>query len=224
MARNWEPSVRQYETGMGSFQQLGAESIEKELGFPLPRHRLTGEPVDILPHRNAIWTVEETIDLLILWHDHITPSQISRLINEKHGSGYTRSSVISKLARMGLRTAPSNPHERKRRPPAKRTATKISGVSDQYTWPVQNPNRIIRESNWQQTVRDVQVPLECRKGLHELSDTDCRWPIGTPGDADFHFCSAKSEQDATYCRYHKELARPEEVREHVDPPWPLANS
>jgi GcrA cell cycle regulator len=40
----------------------------------------------------------------------------------------------------------------------------------------------------------------------ELSNQTCRWPIGHPGDADFHFCTQRAIQGKPYCVEHSAVA------------------
>ena len=47
------------------------------------------------------------------------------------------------------------------------------------------------------------------KSLLELTNGDCRWPIGNPGSKQFHFCGepgADVEQGIPYCRLHMQRA------------------
>ena len=38
--------------------------------------------------------------------------------------------------------------------------------------------------------------------LLDLTDRMCKWPLGHPGDADFHFCGKNSEPGMPYCASH----------------------
>jgi GcrA cell cycle regulator len=38
--------------------------------------------------------------------------------------------------------------------------------------------------------------------LLDLTDRMCKWPLGHPGDADFHFCGKPSEPGMPYCAGH----------------------
>lgn len=40
------------------------------------------------------------------------------------------------------------------------------------------------------------------KTLTELEACDCRWPIGDPREAGFHFCGEKSVLGKPYCEAH----------------------
>ena len=49
------------------------------------------------------------------------------------------------------------------------------------------------------------APVPDSKGrisLLDLTDRMCNWPIGHPGDADFHFCGKSSEPGMPYCAPH----------------------
>lgn len=39
-------------------------------------------------------------------------------------------------------------------------------------------------------------------GLLDLTDRMCKWPIGHPGEADFHFCGRPSNPGLPYCGEH----------------------
>lgn len=101
----------------------------------------------------------------------------ARQIAEKLGGEVTRNAVIGKANRLGL----SKPSK--------------SSVS--------------RQQRRQQ--RDVTAPkLEAPKGqratIFTLTASTCRWPIGDPGDTDFHFCGAKCSSGQPYCDYHAAMA------------------
>jgi hypothetical protein len=44
------------------------------------------------------------------------------------------------------------------------------------------------------------------KMLTELEANDCRWPIGDPRHADFHFCGAQQLLGRPYCELHWRLS------------------
>ena len=39
-----------------------------------------------------------------------------------------------------------------------------------------------------------------------LNDRMCKWPVGHPGEAGFHFCGKKAQGGAPYCYDHAKLA------------------
>ena len=42
--------------------------------------------------------------------------------------------------------------------------------------------------------------------LNPVTDRACQWPIGNPGEAEFHFCGKASIQNRPYCNDHCLLA------------------
>ena len=45
-----------------------------------------------------------------------------------------------------------------------------------------------------------------RKTVQTLDAHDCRWPIGDPQHADFHFCGARRVAGRPYCAAHMQAA------------------
>ena len=61
-----------------------------------------------------------------------------------------------------------------------------------------------------------------KTGLLELNDRICRWPMGHPGEADFHFCGEKVNPGFPYCVEHCGRAYQAQLpRGHRRPPPPL---
>jgi GcrA cell cycle regulator len=49
-----------------------------------------------------------------------------------------------------------------------------------------------------------KTPLQ--KTLLALEQDECRWPIGDPKEADFHFCGAHKVAGRPYCQAHWQMA------------------
>ncbi|MDP3908001.1 GcrA family cell cycle regulator [Novosphingobium sp.] len=61
-----------------------------------------------------------------------------------------------------------------------------------------------------------------KTGLLDLNDRICRWPMGHPGEADFHFCGEKVNPGFPYCVEHCGRAFQAQLpRGHRRPPPPL---
>jgi hypothetical protein len=58
------------------------------------------------------------------------------------------------------------------------------------------------------------------KTVSNLETEDCRWPIGDPRDADFHFCGAERTSGRPYCDMHWRMSfvpsRPRYQTSHQD--------
>ncbi|MFQ5534447.1 MAG: GcrA family cell cycle regulator [Sphingomonadales bacterium] len=58
-------------------------------------------------------------------------------------------------------------------------------------------------ANPRPTVKKAAVAKTTRKvTLLDLTERKCKWPIGHPGEADFHFCGEKSTPGQPYCPPH----------------------
>lgn len=101
----------------------------------------------------------------------------ARQIAEELGGEVTRNAVIGKANRLGL----SKPSK--------------SSVSRQQ-----------RRQQRDTTVRKLEAPVGQRATIFTLTASTCRWPIGDPGDVDFHFCGAKCSSGNPYCDYHAAMA------------------
>jgi GcrA cell cycle regulator len=44
------------------------------------------------------------------------------------------------------------------------------------------------------------------KSVIHLDAGDCRWPIGDPRHADFHFCAAQQTPGRPYCAHHWQMS------------------
>jgi GcrA cell cycle regulator len=63
--------------------------------------------------------------------------------------------------------------------------------------------------------RVITVKPAPRRFVFEFTGPVCMWPIGHPGDEDFHFCGASPLQGKPYCADHAAIAyiRPKENKE-----------
>ena len=101
----------------------------------------------------------------------------ARQIAESLGEGITRNAVIGKANRLGL----SKPSK--------------SSVTRQQ-----------RQKERAEKVLQLQPPIDEGATIFSLTASTCRWPIGDPGDLDFHFCGANSNVGQPYCDYHAAMA------------------
>jgi hypothetical protein len=49
---------------------------------------------------------------------------------------------------------------------------------------------------------DPTIPVGQRKTMETLMAGHCRWPIGDPQRADFHFCGKQKVGGYPYCDFH----------------------
>lgn len=144
----------------------------------------------------ANWTDERVEQLKSLWADGLSASQIARALG-----GVTRNAVIGKVHRLGLagRAAPApSEHARVAATPARPAAPRPA-----------EPKPVVAED---------PIRLEDGKFATVLTITDhmCRWPIGDPSDADFHFCGRKTKPGSPYCDVHARMAYQPQQPRHAD--------
>lgn len=112
--------------------------------------------------------------------------------------GVSRNAVIGKLSRLNLTREKSGEIRRPaRRDDAK--ATRPRSVPRQQF-------QMLRKLYAEDRPASETVHSEHRCSLLELSAEKCRWPIDTPGTADFCFCGNSPLKGLPYCAGHTRLA------------------
>ncbi len=163
---------------------------------------------------------EERVELLKkLWNEGLSASQIaSRLGNFSHTADRGRSAVIGKVHRLKLsgrvtpqrNSRPSPPRRRRVKLPIAPTVTRAVAMPTFKAEPIIETEELL-------------IPLDQRKGVLDLKDRDCRWPIGDPQQPDFHFCGHAKHEGLPYCEFHarKAYVVPERMRQsptyHLQP-------
>lgn len=154
------------------------------------------------------WNDERVELLKKLWSDGLSASQIAGRLG-----GVTRNAVIGKVHRLGLSgratTSRMKSHRPRTRPqpnanPASKRLMKprfanvgnsalrnlYLGDNEPYTPPAE----------------ELEIPLKERKYIQTLTENCCRWPIGDPQQADFHFCGKSKVAGLPYCEVHARRA------------------
>jgi len=107
------------------------------------------------------------------------------------GEGITRNAVIGKAHRLGLKSRPS---------PVRGDGSKAKSAGGKTKR---------KKAQKKQTI-----------GLLDLTERMCKWPIGHPGEADFHFCGAEAVPGTPYCQPHcaEAYQTPQSRRDRRPPP------
>ena len=147
------------------------------------------------------WTEERVAELMRLWEAGRSASEIGRLL------GVSKNSVVGKAHRMKLKARPS-PIKRGSTPHVRRVA--VSPVSKPAA-------QAAAASKAVETRVPAQAPAP--RPVRAVARTNgkgpnCLWPIGDPGDQDFHFCGAPAVAGKPYCDEH--CARAYIVRNRSD--------
>ncbi len=122
------------------------------------------------------WTDEQVEELKRLWNEGLTTGEIGKALN------VSKNAVVGKAHRLGLNSRPS---------PIRREDEPAEAVADQ-------PQKAVKP----------KTPKKSEKlfTVNDLTHSSCRWPIGDPKDADFHFCGKEALPDKPYCAEHAAVA------------------
>lgn len=159
------------------------------------------------------WTDERVEALKKLWQEGLSASQIAGRIG-----GVTRNAVIGKVHRLGLAGRATTSRMKSHRPRRTPAAQKMRPARPQQRFgtPASSPLRDLYRAEGESyvpPVEDVVIPLAERKYIQTLTENCCRWPIGDPQLADFHFCGKKKVAGLPYCDVHARRAfQPPQVR------------
>jgi GcrA cell cycle regulator len=164
------------------------------------------------------WNDERVETLKKLWSEGLSASQIAGRIG-----GVTRNAVIGKVHRLGLsgraptsRTATARPRPRISAPrrPAKPRFAAVGNVALRSSFQLEAEPYV-------STYEEIEIPMNERKSLLDLTETSCRWPINDPQHSDFHFCNRSKVTGLPYCEHHSRRAfQPAQPRrrERIDIP------
>ena len=126
------------------------------------------------------WTPDQITQLTQLWRQGLSTAEIGKRL------GISKNAVVGKAHRLHLDSRPS---------PIKRVGPRPA---------------IVRQTvHTRPAVPTAPAPARQPappQRVVELSTQSCRWPIGHPGDADFHFCTHRAIQGKPYCVEHSAVA------------------
>lgn len=155
---------------------------------------------------------EERVELLKkLWSEGLSASQIASRLG-----GVTRNAVIGKVHRLGLSGRATTSRMKSHRPRA-RLAQAQAQKSTQPKRALKSRfaasgNPAVRSlyqleaEPFVSAVEELDIPLAERRSIASLTDCSCRWPIGDPQQADFHFCNRDKVPGLLYCDFHSRRA------------------
>ena len=143
------------------------------------------------------WTEERVEMLKKLWADGLSASQIAAELG-----GITRNAVIGKVHRLGLSGRAKSPSSSAPRP-RKARAPGMLRVSRSA---IRGNTALAYDYMAEPEPELIEIPMEQRKNLLQLTEATCHWPVGDPGSPDFFFCGGESNEGSPYCNYHSRVA------------------
>ncbi len=173
------------------------------------------------------WTDERIAALKQYWEEGRSASQIAEVL----GEGLSRNAVIGKAHRLGLASRPSplktgegKSSEPKAAKPAKAEpkAAAARAAPAARPEPAAEPRPAVAAAPaapapqpapaaapafqpLPQAARPAATPPRAKGAkvtLLDLNDRICKWPIGHPDEADFHFCGKPVNPGFPYCGEH----------------------
>jgi len=131
------------------------------------------------------WTDEKVAKLKELWGKGNTASQIAEIIG-----GLSRNAVIGKAHRLNL---------------SAKIKTRAATSNQKFENSLEEKNtqtKKFRRSKFKSLIIEKDFEPENPKQLEELTDNDCKYPIGHPNEKNFYFCGRTSLKDFSYCKLH----------------------
>ncbi len=157
------------------------------------------------------WTDERVELLKKLWAEGLSASQIAGRLG-----GVTRNAVIGKVHRLGLSGRATSSRSSSPRP--RRTHVPRPNRTPQLMFSTRG--NVALKPSYEEDIEpqaapitELVIPVNERASILTLKESMCRWPIGDPGEAEFHFCGRKKCGTLPYCEHHARMAyQPVQVR------------
>jgi len=139
----------------------------------------------------TLWPEPWTAELRELVNRGFSGGQISKALTDKFQTIISRSAVISRVARIGMRLHWRPP------PPRKPVRKRLHRPPPEAPKEVPLPPPSVTAG--------TSFGKAC--GIMELNGTTCRWPIGDPQDRNFFYCGAVTVAGDRYCPRHLAIAQ-----------------
>ena len=167
------------------------------------------------------WTDERVESLKKLWQEGLSASQIAGRLG-----GVTRNAVIGKVHRLGLSGRATTSRMKSHRPRRPAAAAQKRLAKPRFAQVGNTALRALYQGDaepYAPPVEELVIPEKERKYITTLTESCCRWPIGDPQHADFHFCGKGKVTGLPYCEFHARRAfQPPQARRrdfhHTLPP------
>ena len=133
------------------------------------------------------WNDENVARLKDFWDQGLPTAQIGKLL------GFTKNAVVGKAHRIGLERRPSPIRRTAVKPDRKKARSPIMPVLHFENKPVKQNEKTQNNKVFVPVTRNLIIS-KVKRG--------CEWPVGHPGESDFHFCDKERFDDKPYCLKH----------------------
>jgi GcrA cell cycle regulator len=145
------------------------------------------------------WTDERISELTKLWNEGLSTAEIGKLL------GISKNAVVGKAHRLRLAARPSPIRRMAVRPATPRVpraarSTSLPTLPQAATMAAPAKPAAVTPAPQPAPRPRVEVPAM------QLSNQRCMWPVGHPGDGDFHFCGDRALVGKPYCVAHCAVA------------------
>ena len=150
------------------------------------------------------WNDERVELLKKLWSEGLSASQIAGRLGS-----VTRNAVIGKVHRLGLSGRATTSRMKSHRPRPRANPVKRLAAKPRFANVGNTALQRIYQADvepYVPPVEELSIPLAERKSIQTLLDNHCRWPIGDPQEAQFHFCGKNKVTGLPYCEFHARRA------------------
>jgi GcrA cell cycle regulator len=152
-----------------------------------------------------IWTDAAVVRLRELWASGRSAAQIAREIG-----GLSRAAVIGKARRLGLMRAEEAPRSISAVPRSLLTAAGLARAENVFALRVRALALLEAQLQREPVAPEEPSPESRPCAFMELTRHTCRWPVGDPDVAGFHFCGAPPDAGHVYCAHHRHIAHTRE--------------
>lgn len=161
------------------------------------------------------WTDDRVGLLRRLWEEGLSASQIAAQL-----TGVTRNAVIGKVHRLGLsgrvKGLDSGTAARGKKT-AREADVEAEVIVEETTLPpdvapimaepiAAAPVAVMAEPSVPLPLDGLAIAVSRRVTIMDLRESMCRWPLGDPTSADFHYCGDRAITGLPYCTHHAEIA------------------
>lgn len=176
---------------------------------------------------NFDWLENAIMMMRKMAEDKRSCGEAAAALSAAYGADITRNAVVGKATRLGIVFDSRSPNNHKAGRDYKTKARKEAvisvapiavgnvalAVAAEPESGLTDEDAFVDEAVESKQQETIAIPVSGRVTLFDLQDNMCRWPFGTVGADDFHFCGATGASFSagrSYCAKHSAAAQSRE--------------